>query len=111
MGIAIAFATGALKGWTNTKRAMAEKEIAAKEKEAEQQKFYQEQFFELAGKKDANPQALAQAAKLRGLDFDIETANIINNVDTSYKYGAVIYQLQQDRVLNSENLRQPLCGQ
>ena len=89
MGIGIAFATGALKGWTSTKRAMLETEKAKKATEAENQKFYQEQFFELAGKKDANPQALSQAAKLGGLDFDIETANIINNVDTSYQYGSL----------------------
>ena len=89
MGIGIVFATGALKGWTSTKRAMLETEKAKKATEAENQKFYQEQFFELAGKKDANPQALSQAAKLGGLDFDIETANIINNVDTSYQYGSL----------------------
>jgi|GEM_PF-6258981 hypothetical protein len=91
MGIAVAFATGALKGWVDTKRAMAEKEIAAKEKEAEDQKFYQQEFFKLAGKKDASPQALELAAKKGGLEYDIATANLVNNVDSTLAYGSVTF--------------------
>jgi len=86
MGIAIAFATGALKGWVDTKRAMAEKEIAEKEKKAEQQKFYQEQFFELAGKENANPQVLQALAK-RSSFTDVQVANTINKVGTHTYFG------------------------
>ena len=86
MGIGIAFATGALKGWVDTKRAMAEKEAASKEKEAEEQRFYQEQFFELAGKENADTQALAISARRSGYPYDIEAANTINGVGNSFGY-------------------------
>jgi|13_taG_2_1085334.scaffolds.fasta_scaffold04565_6 hypothetical protein len=97
MGIGIAFATGALKGWTETKRAMREAEIKKEEKEAEQQKFYQEQFFELAGKKDADSQALSQAAKLGGLEYDVTAANIINDVESSFGYNNLQFRKPSDK--------------
>ena len=97
MGIGIAFATGALKGWTETKRAMREAEIKKEEKEAEQQKFYQKQFFELAGKKDADSQALSQAAKLGGLEYDVTAANIINDVESSFGYNNLQFRKPSDK--------------
>ena len=86
MGIGIAFASGALKGYTKSARDRVEKEAAQKEKEAEQQKFYDEQFLELAGKKDANPEALRAVAKLSSFK-DVEIGNIVNNVDTQTYFG------------------------
>ena len=97
MGIGIAFATGALKGWTETKRAQREAELKEAEKEAEQQKFYQEQFFQLAGKKDADRQALQTAAKRGGLEYDITTANLINDVGSSFGYNDLQFRKPSDK--------------
>lgn len=85
MGIGIAFATGALKGWTSTKRTMLETENAKKEKEAEQKRFYEEQFFELAGKEDANPSVLSALAKKTGMT-DVEISNTVNKVGSTFGY-------------------------
>ena len=90
MGIGIAFATGALKGYTQSARDRVEKEAAQKEKEAEQQKFYDEQFLELAGKKDANPEALRAVAKLSSFQ-DVKIGNIVNNVASNVAYGSVTF--------------------
>jgi hypothetical protein len=97
MGIGIAFATGALKGWTETKRAQREAELKEAEKEAEQQKFYQEQFFQLAGKKDADRQALQTAAKRGGLEYDITTANLVNDVGSSFGYNDLQFRKPSDK--------------
>ena len=91
MGIGLAFATGALKGYTKSARDRVEKEAAIKEKEAEQQKFYQEQYFELAGKENADKQAIAQAAKLSGFEYDVAAANTINGVGNTLAYGSVTF--------------------
>ena len=96
MGIGIAFATGALKGWTETKRAMREAEIKKEQKKAEQQKFYDEQFLELAGKKDANPQALQAVAKLSSFR-DVEIGNIINDVGSSFGYNTLQFRKPSDK--------------
>jgi hypothetical protein len=90
MGIGIAFATGALKGYTQSARDRVEKEAAQKEKEAEQQKFYDEQFLELAGKKDANPDVL-RAAAARSTFRDVKIGNIVNNVASNVAYGSVTF--------------------
>lgn len=97
MGIGIAFATGALKGWTETKRAQREAELKEAEKEAEQQKFYQEQFFQLAGKEHADQQALQTAAKRGGLEYDITTANLVNDVGSSFGYNGLQFRKPSDK--------------
>ena len=96
MGIGIAFATGALKGWVDTKRAQQEAKIKEQEKEAAEKKFYQEQFFTLAGQKDANMQVLKLAAKMGGIEDDIDTANLINDVSTTDKYGAYVLPIVEE---------------
>ena len=85
MSIGIAFATGALKGWTSTKRAMLDTEKAKKAAEVANQRFYEEQFFELAGKEDANPSVLSALAKKTGMT-DIDIANTVNKVGSTFGY-------------------------